>query len=104
MPPRVHLTAVSRGAAEVPGGLTREAPMKILHTGFTISQEIHHGYYRLVFWWRLDGKSGLSETRYDHLTHTELVDVVLAHLDDDRPGYDREDGYTQPTLPLAPQD
>lgn len=66
--------------------------------GFTVSQSRRGAYYDLTFFVRFSGHTGMRDVHYVNLSKTEMIDVILANLDDYQPGLVRVNGGTQPTL------
>lgn len=71
---------------------------RIERCGYVITQSRRGAYWDLVFFVRFDGHSGMRDVHYWNLSKTELVDVILANLDDYTPGMVRMDGGDQHTL------
>ena len=68
---------------------------KIERCGYVITQSRRGAYWDLTFYVRFDGHSGMRDVHYWNLSKTELIDVILANLDDYEPGTVRVDGGHQ---------
>lgn len=74
------------------------APRKVLAAGFTVLPGTYAGGYNLHCWVRYETPAFGDSELYKRLMYTELIDVMLAHLDAHRPGQVEGEGWVQPTL------
>ncbi len=72
---------------------------QIVSVGISVSED-GYGYYTVTSWSRTDGNPMAANTDYEHLTWSEVGDVVAAELDENRPGWVRGGGWRQ--APLFP--
>lgn len=72
--------------------------------GFVITQSQRGAYWDLAFFVRFDGHSGMRDVHYWNLSKTEIIDVILANVDDYTPGTVRMNGGDQRSLWSEPDD
>lgn len=66
--------------------------------GFVVMRGRQPGYFDLRTWLRSSDSGESIQEAYEGLTFTELIDVMLAHIDQQRPGYQLLEGAWQPPL------
>lgn len=74
------------------------ADERIDRCGYVITQSMRGVYWDLTFYVRFDGHSGMRDVHYWNLSKVELIDVILANLDDYTPGMVRVNGGQQNQL------
>lgn len=72
---------------------------RVMAVGFVLMQNSpDDGYLSLKTWTRLSGQQGSFSEEYDRLTYLEALEVIVAHADTNRPGWEVGDGWSQPPL------
>lgn len=71
------------------------AENEVAYAGCSVTSET--AGYAVTVYWRL-GQGRLQEAHYEALKWTEVVDVILAELDNHRPGWAIGDGWMQPAM------
>lgn len=71
---------------------------KIVGVGFAVTAGRFSGGYDVRCWVRCDEPQASTQEDYRRLLFTELIDVILVHLDHYRPGDVIDAGWTQPAL------